>query len=132
MPLETIGLDWESFWAQNYSLTKISTSEYVRDRRFKAHGMAISRESENFAPRWVTHDDVPAVLASIDWSNTRLVSHNGEFDFFVLAERYGYRPARYFCSMAAARFWLQGESQVGLDRLAKFYRMAGKREGLAA
>ena len=132
MPLETIGLDWESFWAQNYSLTKISTSEYVRDRRFKAHGMAISRESENFAPRWVTHDDVPAVLASIDWSNTRLVSHNGEFDFFVLAERYGYRPARYFCSMAAARFWLQGESQVGLDRLAKFYRMAGKREGLLA
>lgn len=132
MSLETIGLDWETYWAKNYSLTRLSTSEYVRDKRFRAHGAAISRGSEGFKPRWVTHDELPAVLASIDWNKTRLVAHNMEFDGFVLAERYGYRPAQYFCTMSAARFWHQGEVDVGLDKLSKFHGLPGKLDGLAA
>lgn len=129
---ETVGLDWETYWSSKFSLRRVSTSEYVRDKRFRAHGVAISRSSENFKPRWVTHDDVPAVLATIDWSKTRLVAHNMEFDGFVLAERYGYKPAQYFCTMSAARFWHQGECLAGLDKLAKFYGMPGKKDGFDA
>jgi DNA polymerase len=132
MDLETVGIDWETYWSAKFSLTKLSTSEYVRDKRFRAHGFSLSRGSEGFKPRWVTHDDVPATLAAIPWERTRLVCHNMEFDGFVLAERYGYRPAQYFCTMSAARFWHQGETLVGLDKLAKFHGMGGKLEGLAA
>lgn len=132
MSLITVGLDWETYWSAKYSLSKMSTSEYVRDKRFRAHGFALARGDENFKARWVTHDEIPEVLATIPWDRTRLVCHNMEFDGFVLAERYGYRPAQYFCTMSAARFWHQGETAVGLDKLAKFHGMPGKLEGLAA
>ena len=50
-----------------------------------------------------------------------------QFDGLILAERYGIRPARYFCTLAAARHWLRGEVRShGLEYLSKHYRMAGK------
>lgn len=129
--LETVALDWESHWdtKQGYSLKGMSYTEYVRDKRFRAHGVALCRGSESFKARWITHNDVATELAKIDWSNARLVAHNGLFDFLVLAERYGHRPAEYFCTMSAARFWHQGETKVGLDPLAKFHKLGGKLDG---
>lgn len=130
--LETIGIDFETYWDSKYSLRRMSTSEYVRDRRFMAHGAAVSRASEGFKARWYDHDELVDLFKTLDWSKVRLVAHNGLFDFFVLAERYGCRPAQYFCTMAAARFWHQGETDVGLGKLASFHRLKAKMDGLDA
>ncbi len=36
-----ITLDWETFWAKDYTLKSMTTESYIRDPRFKAHGCAV-------------------------------------------------------------------------------------------
>lgn len=127
MQLETIGLDFESPWTSKYSLKRMSTSEYVRDKRFKAHCVSVARGSENFQARLIRGPDIAAYFDTIDWNTVRLVCHNMLFDGFVLAERYNRRPAEYFCTLAAARHWLRGSVRnFSLDYLCRHYKIAGK------
>lgn len=130
LTLETIAIDFESRWSAKYSLKRMSTSEYVRDRRFKAHCVAVARGSEGFVPRLIRHADIQAYFDTIDWSKVRLVAHNGLFDFFVLAEIYGKRAAEYFCTQAAARHWERGRCRHSLDALCKLHGLKMKPKGV--
>lgn len=131
MELETVGLDFETYYDSKYSLKRLSTSEYVRDRRFKVHCVAVARASENFQVRTIRGPEIAAYFATLPWDKIRLVCHNMAFDGFVLAEHYGIRPARYFCTMAAARHWLRGKAKsVSLTYLCKFWNLRGKTDAL--
>lgn len=130
MTLERIVADAETFWDDDYSLTKLSTSEYVRDSRFECHGFSILRESEAFKPRFVRGPDLTAYFDSIDWSTVECIAHNGHFDFLILAEKYGKVPARHFCTQAAARYVHRGNIRHGVEDLARYYELQGKKDGL--
>jgi hypothetical protein len=36
-----VTLDWETYFDKDYSLTKLTTEAYVRDKRFEPHGVAV-------------------------------------------------------------------------------------------
>lgn len=130
MQLERIVTDAETLWDDDYTLKKQSTSEYVRDSRFECHGFSILRESEAFKPRFVRGPQLRSYFNSIDWSNTECIAHNGHFDFLILAEKYGVIPKRYFCTQAAARYVHRGNLRHGVEDLARFYELQGKKDGL--
>lgn len=130
MILERIVADCESFWDTDYTLKKLSTSEYIRDPRWETLGFSFLRESERFQPKFVRGPELPAYLATIDWSKVELIAHNGHFDFLVLAEKYNVIPARYFCTQAAARYVHRGNVRHGVEDLAQYYGLQGKKDGL--
>lgn len=130
MTLERIVADAETYWDDDYSLTKLSTSEYVRDPRFECHGFSILRESEAFKPRFVRGPVVQAYFNTIDWSKTECIAHNGHFDFLILAEKYSVVPARHFCTQAAARYVHRGNIRHSVQDLARYYELQGKKDGL--
>lgn len=130
MQLERIVADAETFWDDEYTLKKYSTSEYVRHSLFECHGFSILRESEAFKPRFVRGPDLKSYFASIDWRGVECIAHNGHFDFLILAERYGVVPARHFCTQAAARYVHRGNVRHGVEDLARFYELQGKKDGL--
>ena len=124
-----IGLDFETFYdsKDKYSLRsqKMSTSEYVRDQRFKAQCVGIQTDKQRKA-RWYPHEKLDKPLQEIDWSRAGLLCHNNHFDGFILSQHFGIVPKMYFCSMSMARPLFSYDIGAGLDEVAKYCGLAGK------
>lgn len=99
---DVVTLDYETFYGKDYTLSgKINTSEYVRDDRFHAHGIAIKKG--NGKTLWYTGRNIALALKEIDWSKTAMVGHNTAFDGFITSELYGHKPAFYVDTLSMSR-----------------------------
>lgn len=97
-------LDFETFYSDEYSLSKMTAEEYVRDPRFQVIGFAI-RDDDTRAV-WHTGDDaaIAAAIYAVDWENTILNGHNmSEFDSLVLTHHFKVRPRFWQCTLQMAR-----------------------------
>lgn len=121
-------LDYETYFSKDFTLKKLTTIEYVRDPRFKAHGAAIIDPWGK--EQWVTGKDLPDFFASVDWSKNGLASHHANFDQFITSQIYGVVPAYNVCTM----FMSYGEFGSGrsgsLQALSKRLGLVGKQEGV--
>lgn len=123
-----VSLDFETYYDTEYTLKKLSTSEYVRDPRFKVHmvGIKIGRNKTKIVPG----NRVAAELRKINWKTHSLLCHNTQFDGLILSHHYGVVPLKYYCSLSMARGLHSNEIGAGLDEVAKFYGGEGKVDGV--
>lgn len=123
-----VSLDFETFYDADYTLSKMSTSEYVRDKRFKAQmvGIKIGKGKTKIVP----HKRIASELKKINWATHGLLCHNIQFDGFILSHHYGIVPAKYYCTLSMARGLHSNEIGAGLDEVAKFYGGEGKIDGV--
>ena len=122
-----VSLDFETYWDADYTLSKMSTSEYVRDSRFKAQMMGI--KVGNRKTRIVLARNIRLELLKIDWTTYSLLCHNTAFDGFILSHHYGIRPRFYYDSLSMARGLHSNDIGSGLDEVSVFYGGKGKIEG---
>ena len=94
-------VDVETFYGRGYTLEKLDTEEYIRHPDFRMHGVGLA--VDDGPTRWAAHDQVPDLLATVDWSNSVMVSHNVLFDGFALAHHYAVRPAWYRDTVVLSR-----------------------------
>lgn len=88
--MQIITLDTESFYDREYSLTKMTTEEYIRDPRFETIGMAIK---VNDGPiKWYPKPAVRDALNDLPWDDALLVGQNTMFDAAILAWHYDVHP----------------------------------------
>ena len=122
-----VSLDFECFYDSDYTLSKLSTSEYIRDARFEAQmvGIKIGRRKTKVVPA----PKIRAELAKIDWSTHSLLCHHAQFDGFILSHHYGVQPKRIYCTLSMARGLHSNDIGAGLDEVAQFYGGRGKIEG---
>lgn len=122
-----VALDFETYYDTDYTLRKMSTSEYVRDPRFEALmvGVKIGRKKRVVIPA----PKIKAYLKTINWKTHSLLCHNVQFDGFILSHHYGIVPKKYYCSLSMARGLHSNEIGAGLDEVAQFYGRAGKLKG---
>lgn len=120
-------LDFETFWDQEYTLKKLSTSEYVRDPRFKAQMLGI--RVGNGKTRIIPANRIKTELTKINWATHSACAHNMAFDGFILSHHYGVRPSYMFDTLAMARGLHSNEVGAGLDEVSQFYGGYGKVEG---
>ncbi len=99
-----VTLDFETYWDKDYSLKKLSTSEYVRDSRFEAICMAYKVDGPVVVSgvAW-GHDDISKVLQDIDWSRAEALAHHCHFEGLVLSHHFGVRPRAYRDTLSMAR-----------------------------
>jgi len=123
-----VSLDFETYFDDEYTLKKMSTSEYVRDPRFKAQmvGIKIGKAKTKI----VSHKRIAAELKKINWATHSLLCHNTQFDGLILSHHYGIVPAKYYCSLSMARGLHSNEIGAGLDEVAQFYGGEGKIDGV--
>ena len=99
-----IVLDFETAWSKSeYTLSKMTTEEYVRDPRFKAWGLCYKEVGTEEIPVWVRGDRIGRWKSSIDWSRTAVLAHNAQFDVTILSWEYGIQPAFIFDTLSMAR-----------------------------
>ena len=119
-----VTLDFETYYDSDYTLKKMSTSEYVRDPRFKAQmvGIKIGRKATKiFAGAAIKRE-----LQKINWATHSLLCHNTAFDGLILSHHYGVVPSRYYDTLSMARGLHSNEIGGGLDDVSVFYGGEGK------
>jgi DNA polymerase len=76
-------LDYETYWDTEYTLSKLPTSLYIRDPRFRAHGCAVALDDQ--PSEWVTHADLPAFWQTVAPMVDAVCAFNGGFDHAITA-----------------------------------------------
>ena len=122
-----IAVDFETRWdSKDYTLSKMTTEEYIRDVRFKAFGCCFHEYGGDDPIVWVGGRDLPEYVAGIDWSRTALLAHNAQFDVSILCWRYGITPAFIFDTLSMARALRGVEVGNSLARLATDFGLPEK------
>lgn len=99
--MEVVTVDFETYYSSEYSLTKITTEEYVRFPLYETIGVAIKH---NDGPTvWYPQPAVEAALNAIDWSDKMVVAQNTAFDGAIMAWRYGINPKAWCDTMGMSR-----------------------------
>lgn len=122
-----IVLDFETAWCKKqYTLSKMTTEEYVRDPRFKAWGLCWKELNTDTAPKWVSGEDIQAWADSFDWSRTAVLAHNAQFDVTILCWRYQVNPCFIFDTLSMARALRGVEVGNSLAKLASDFGLPPK------
>jgi DNA polymerase len=101
--MNLITLDFETYYAQDYSLTKLTTEEYIRDKRFEVIGVGV-KVGEGIT-EWFSgsHLDIQKYLSTYPWNDSALLCHNTMFDGAILAWRFGIKPKLYLDTLCMGR-----------------------------
>ena len=122
-----IVLDFETAWSRSeYTLSKMTTEEYVRDPRFKAWGLCYKEVGTDEHPVWVRSDRIRRWAASFDWERTAVLAHNAQFDVTILSWVYGVQPAFIFDTLSMARALRGVEVGNSLATLAEAFELPPK------
>jgi DNA polymerase I-like protein with 3'-5' exonuclease and polymerase domains len=99
--MKIVTFDAETYYDREYSLSKITTEEYVRSPLFELIGFAIK---VNDGPtQWVPKPECEAFLKSFDWSDAMVVCQNTAFDGAILNWRYGVNPQVWADTLGMSR-----------------------------
>lgn len=122
--MQTVSLDFETFYSDEYSLRRMTIVEYVLDPRFQMIGCSV--RIDNGPYEFLEHDQFVALLQKLDPRKTRVVSFNALFDMFILVVRYRFVPGLMIDTMGMARAII-GYKCKSLS-LANVARVLGKGE----
>jgi DNA polymerase bacteriophage-type len=109
-----------------YTLSKMTTEAYIRDQRFKAFGFCVHEFGSSDAVEWYSHEELPALWASYDWSETAVLAHNSMFDVGIMSMVYGVKPCFILDSLSMARALFGVEVGNSLAKLATRYGLPDK------
>lgn len=118
--MRPVVLDFETYFGDDYTLSKMTTEAYIRDPRFEAHGAAIKWDKATSA-QWYDQRDLAYILKEEDWSDVFLIGHHQQFDGFILKHHYGVDPAMFGCTLSMARLLLGNHLSVSLDSVRKHF-----------
>jgi DNA polymerase len=124
--MNLITIDFETYYDQKYSLTKISTEEYVRHDMFETIGFAYKINDERCV--WVTgtNEHIQKVLDTLPWDDSLVLAHNTMFDGAILSWRYGIKPKGWLDTMSMGRALHGVDASVSLASMAVRYGVGEK------
>ena len=124
--MSIVTLDFETYYSKDFSLSKMTTEEYVNDPRFQVIGVGI--KIDDAEPYWVTSTSIRREFAKIDWDNAAVLCHNTLFDGFILSAIYKIIPGFYFDTLSMAKAINGIEVGGSLKALAVQYGIGEKGE----
>lgn len=118
-------VDFETFYSDEFSLRRMSNTEYVRDKRFKITAVGIQLSGWPHAKVYHGRDAI-AALRQIDWTKTAFLAHHAHFDALIMTQIVGIKPCFYLDTLSMARAIHGNYMPLNLDALAKLYGLGGK------
>ena len=100
-------IDFETYYAKDYSLSKLTTEQYVRDPRFEVIGVAVKRDNQPTVfhpadPRdW--KGSIKKALDQYNLNNEVVLAHNAVFDMAILNWHFDIRPKFILDTLSMAR-----------------------------
>jgi DNA polymerase len=112
-----ITIDFETYYDREFSLSKITTEEYVRDDNFEVIGVGVKvddAETEWFSG---TYSETMHFLGKFKWSEAFVLAHNTMFDGAILTWKFGIKPMAWLDTLCMARA-IDNEVSNSLAKLA--------------
>ena len=124
--MQILTLDFETFYDREFSLSKMTTEEYVRSELFETIGVAV--QLGTYKPEWFsgTHKEIKKFLQQFDWDNSVVIAHNAMFDMSILSWHYDIRPKKIADTLSMARALHGIEVGGSLAALAAYYGLGEK------
>ena len=124
--MNILTIDFETYYSREFSLTKVTTEEYIRSPEFEAIGVAV--QVNDGEPEWFSGDgeSMHQFLTRYDWANSLALAHNAPFDGAILKWVYGLSPKGWLDTLSMGRA-LHGTNVGGsLKVLASYYNIGEK------
>ena len=119
-------LDFETYYSKEFSLTKFTTEEYIRDKQFEVIGVAVKVDDDETEWFSGTREEIKAWLNQFDWEHSALLCHNTLFDGAILAWVFDISPAFYMDTLCMARAIHGVDAGGSLAALVKRYNLGEK------
>ena len=124
--MKIISLDFETYYDKEFSLSKLTTEEYIRHDNFEVIGVGVQIDGEE--AQWFsgTHDKIKAFLDSFNLQDHLVLAHNAMFDAAILTWRFGIKPRGWLDTLSMARALHTIEVGGSLAALAQHYELGKK------
>ena len=130
--MNILTIDFETFYDSEFSLTKLTTEEYIRDERFEVIGVSV--QVNDGEPKWFTgtRSEIKQFLEGYDFPSHLALAHNAMFDAAILGWHFGICPRGWLDTLSMARAVHGTEVGGSLATLAQHYAIGVKGEEVIA
>lgn len=124
--MKIIAVDFETYYDKEFSLSKLTTEEYIRHDNFEVIGVGVQVDGEE--AQWFsgTHDKIKAYLDSFNLQDHLVLAHNAMFDAAILSWRFDIKPRGLLDTLSMARALHTIEVGGSLAALAQYYSLGTK------
>jgi len=123
--MKFIFLDFETFYAKDYTLRKMTPAEYILDPRFET--ICVSAKVDDGPTIFIDGPDFTQWLSQFDAKDCTVLTYNALFDMCILYWHYGFLPARMIDVLGMARTLLGWKlSRLSLAHVSEHLKVGTK------
>lgn len=124
--MRLVTLDFETAYSGEYSLSRMTTQEYIDDPRFEVIGVAA--KIDDGPTEWCSGDTLKVLtfLHELDLENSVVLAHNALFDVSILSRTFGLYPKKIMDTLSMARAIHGADVGGSLAKLVKHYELGEK------
>ncbi len=124
--MNIITLDFETFYDRSFSLSKMTTEEYIRDELFEVIGVGVKVDAGQ--TQWFsgTVKKTSEFLDQFPWDTSIAVAHNAMFDMAILNWHFDIRPKRIVDTLSMLRALDGPDAGNSLAKAAERYGLGKK------
>jgi DNA polymerase I-like protein with 3'-5' exonuclease and polymerase domains len=130
MAMDIVTIDFETYYDQQFSLSKMTTESYIRDPRFEIIGVGI--KVNDYPTDWYSGDNPGKFLKSLDYRNRAILCHNTAFDGAILSWHFGIKPRLWLDTLSMARPLHNVTVGGSLAKLVTYYGLGKKGDEVVA
>ena len=130
MAMDIVTIDFETYYDQQFSLSKMTTEAYIRDPRFEIIGVGI--KVNDYPTDWYSGDNPGKFLKSLDYSKRAILCHNTAFDGAILSWHFGIKPRLWLDTLGMARPLHNVTVGGSLAKLVSYYGLGKKGDEVVA
>ena len=124
--MNILTIDFETYYSRDFSLSKMTTEEYIRSPHFEVIGVAVKVDDEDTEWFSGTYEQTKQFLQRFNWRESLAVAHNAMFDAAILTWYFGIKPRGWIDTLSMARAVHGTEVGGSLATLAKHYQLGIK------
>lgn len=122
--MDIVTIDFETYYAKDYTLSKMTTEAYVRDPRFEVIGVGV--KVNNHPTDWYSGDNPGRFLKSLSYKDKAILCHNTAFDGAILSWHFGIQPKLWLDTLSMARPLHNISVGGSLKALVSYYGLGAK------
>jgi DNA polymerase I-like protein with 3'-5' exonuclease and polymerase domains len=124
--MNIITIDFETFYDRSFSLSKMTTEEYIRDELFEVIGVGV--KVGDGETQWFSgpHRDTKKWLEQFPWDTSIAIAHNAMFDMAILNWHFDIRPKMIADTLSMLRAIDGPDAGNSLAKAAERYGLGKK------
>lgn len=125
--MNIITIDFETYYDKQFSLSKVTTEQYIRDPQFEVIGVSVKVDDGEI--EWFSgpKEQTKRWLEQFDWNNAVALAHNAMFDMAILSWVFDIQPKRIADTLSMGRAIHAADGGgLSLKALAERYKLGVK------